>query len=154
EMMPRIRHVLWVLFSVLAGCAGTANPSFPLTSSQAKQAIREMRTDLKPLPRPLVIVGGFLDPDLGPMTLKSFFERSTRDSTIISVSLFSCASFDECRKTIIDAVQQKCPSSDPRWTTEVDVVGMSMGGLAARYAAAQGESSGARRLKIARLFSI
>jgi pimeloyl-ACP methyl ester carboxylesterase len=101
-----------------------------------------------------VIIGGFLDPDLGPSTLRGFFERSTLNTTIVSVSLFTCTSFDECRKAIIDAVDQKCPSNDPHWTPEVDVVGMSMGGLAARYAAAPGDSLAARRLRIARLFTI
>ncbi len=57
---------------------------------------------------------------------------------------------------VIDAVDQKFPSSDPEVTTEVDVIGYSMGGLAARYAAmpATAVNLSKRRLQIGRLFTI
>jgi len=89
---------------------------------------------------------------------------------VISVSFFFCGSFDGCRKRVIDAVEKAFPSDDPEWTTEVDVVAVSMGGLVARYAAAPPRApkatttnaasqpttdrAPARRLRIARLFTI
>ena len=67
-------------------------------------------------------------------------------------------SFDACREHVIEAVQAAWPSDDPDTTVEVDVVAFSMGGLIARYAAAEPELSDdgetKRRLKIARLFTI
>jgi pimeloyl-ACP methyl ester carboxylesterase len=66
-----------------------------------------------------------------------------------------CTNFDECRNAIINAVDQAYPSQDQHWTMEVDVIGMSLGGLVARYAAAPSrDAKHPRQLKIARLFTI
>src|SRR5438132_3580705 len=122
--------------ALLAGCAaGPDNPSFPVTSAQAKQSIQAMRRDRKPLPRPLVVVGGFFDPNISTPFIARFFAGVTRDTRVVAVPLGWCGSFEQCRDEIIAAVDKACPSSDPQWTTEVDVVGLSLGGLAARYAA-------------------
>ncbi|TVQ30881.1 MAG: hypothetical protein EA376_11495 [Phycisphaeraceae bacterium] len=54
-------------------------------------------------------------------------------------------------------MEARWPSSDPEWTTEVDVVAVSMGGLVARLGAteafAEGEE-GRKRLRIRRLFTM
>jgi pimeloyl-ACP methyl ester carboxylesterase len=74
---------------------------------------------------------------------------------VISVPLGFDVDFRDYRRRIIDAVQAAFPSSDSNVTTMVDVVGYSMGGIAAEYsteAARPGEP--ARRLRIARLFTI
>jgi hypothetical protein len=53
------------------------------------------------------------------------------------------------------AVDKACPNSDPEWTSEVDVVGISLGGIVARYAAAPSQViSHPRRLKISHLFTM
>lgn len=161
----------WLLVH-LAGCAAPVNPAFPVTVDQAHRAIDKMRADRWPLPRPLVVIGGFLDPNVSPPLFAHFFDGVSRDATIIPVSVGTCGSFDECRQTVIAAVDRACPSSDPVWTTQVDVVGASLGGLVARYAAAPlltrapspfstpapggqgGKNNVARRLNIGRLFTI
>jgi hypothetical protein len=154
------------LVAMLAGCAGSSvkfNPSFAVTTEEARRAIEQMRADRKPLARPVVVVGGFLDPNLATPWYGRFFGGISRDAKIITVSVGLCGSFDECRRMIVDAVDRAWPSDDPRWTTEVDVVGLSLGGLAARYAAGERDDAGDdaemnrtgnRRLKIARLFTI
>ena len=141
---------------LLAGCSTTpVNPSFPITQSQADQAIAEMRADPRPLPHPVLLVGGFLDPEVVPTYQKFFFKSVSSDAKLIPVSVGFCTSFAQCREKVIDAVDAACPNSDPKWTTEVDVVGASLGGLVARYAAAPSlDPTHPRRLKIARLFSI
>jgi pimeloyl-ACP methyl ester carboxylesterase len=91
------------------------------------------------------------------MVLGSDFRELTRDeSHVIGVSFFLCGTFDDCRKRVIDAVDKSFPSADPTWTTEVDVIAVSMGGLVARYAAAEPmkKDVSPRRLRIARLFTI
>jgi hypothetical protein len=143
------------VIATLTGCAAPTNPSFPITTDQTHIAVQAMRDNRAKLSRPLVVIGGYMDPDISPLFLTDFFDGVTRDSKIISVSLCWCGNMEDCRQTIIDAVDRACPNSDPRWTTEVDVVGASLGGLAARYAAADSlDPHHARRLKIARLFSI
>jgi len=140
----------------LAGCsAAPTNPSFPLTHAQAQRAIERMQTDPRPLPRPLLVIGGFLDPDISPTVYRIFFRGITKRAQIITVSVGFCGSFAECRQKVIAAVDAACFSNDPLWTTQVDVVGVSLGGLVARYAAAPSPNPAhPRRLRIARLFSI
>jgi pimeloyl-ACP methyl ester carboxylesterase len=131
------------------------NPSFPLVPKQAHQAIEQMRDDPRPLDRPLVVISGFFDPNISPLLFKCFFKGVTRNATIIPVSVGFCGSFAECRRRVIEAVDKACPSSDPVWTSGVDVVGASLGGLVARFAAAPSpDPANPRRLRIARLFSI
>lgn len=151
--------VVPLLALITAGCSNApapTNPSFPVTFSEARQALREMSAHPRPLDRPLVVIGGFLDPNVSPPLYKMHFQRlAGGDDRIVTVSVGFCGSFDECRQKVLDAVDRACPSSDPTWTTEVDVVGASLGGLVARYAAAPSDDPAKpRRLKIARLFSI
>ena len=65
-------------------------------------------------------------------------------------------SFDRYRERVIAAVDEAWPTDDPEATVPVDVVGFSMGGLIARYAAMAEDRAGrpARRLKVARLFTV
>ncbi len=138
----------------LAGCAQPVNPSFAVTSSQAHEALRQMEGDPKPLDRPLVIVGGIFDPDISPRYCSFLVNKFACDAKIIPVGIGFCGSSEECRQRIIAAVDKAYPSTDPQWTTEVDVIGISLGGLMSRYAAAPSDDpSHPRRLKIARLFT-
>lgn len=76
----------------------------------------------------------------------------TRDTPIFRLSFGLVTSFEQAREQVIALVDRELPSSDPEWTTTVDVVAFSMGGIVARYAAAQHGNS--RRLHIDRLFTI
>lgn len=154
-VMPR-RLLLFALLSLLSlGCVTSPeNPSFSLTADRARDALRGMEARPKPLARPLVIVGGYLSMGFGPSLMKAQLGSATGENRRIeTVSLFFCGDFDDCRREVIAAVDKAFPSADAGCTTEVDVVGISMGGLAARYAATPA-AGGGRRLKIARLFTI
>ena len=156
------RTIAFVVFAFLTaistGCSNApapTNPSFPVTFSEARVALDRMAAHPRPLDRPLVVIGGFLDPNVSPPLYKLHFQRLTNDDRIVTVSVGLCGSFAECRQKVVEAVDRAYPSSDPTWTTEVDVVGASLGGLVARYAAAPSDDPAKpRRLKIARLFSI
>jgi hypothetical protein len=152
------RQLAWVMLAGLlaAGCAARpVNPSFSLTTTRAKQAMREMSAQPVPLQRPVVVVGGYLDPNIAPTYLKSQIRCLTGDQRVIRVAVGFSGSFEECRRLVINAVDEACPTADPLWTAEVDVVGASLGGLVARYAAAPSrDEQHPRRLKIARLFTI
>lgn len=148
--------VLLTVFLSAAGCSADipANPSFALTYSDAKAALAQMRRDPKSLERPLIIAGGYQDPGLIAPGIANRFRKLTGGSdNIISVTYFSLVgTFDACSDRLIDVVQEQFPNDDPSVTTEVDVIGYSMGGLVARYAAQPRE--GERRLRINRLFTI
>ena len=145
----------------LACAGGPQNPSFPLSVGKADTALKEMAKAPKPLPRPVVIVGGYLDPGIATAALKSKLQPLVKDKRILMVPLPFCATFDDCRAEILAAVEREYPSDNPNWTTEVDVIAISMGGLAARHAAAPnpratqgGNGPSAKRLRIARLFTL
>ena len=115
-----------------------------------------MRKNPKRLERPLVIVGGFADVNVSPPLFAGFFRGiAGEDAKIVTVSVGLAQSFESCRQEVIAAVDKEFPTDDPRWTAEVDVVGASLGGLVARYAAAPSRDAGRpRRLKIHTLYTI
>jgi hypothetical protein len=137
---------------ILFGCAAPANPSFPISVSDAMGALREMANDPKPLARPVVVLGGYHDPGLGALVWGREVRRWSRGARVIDVSFALHRDFEQCRRDVIAAVDDALPSDNPQATTEVDVIGVSMGGLVARYAAVP--RPGERRLRIARLFTI
>ena len=104
----------------------------------------------------MLIVGGFLDPGWAAPQVRDRFKRWTGDNRVTAVSLAGDTSFDQCRRDVVAAVDAAFPTTDPERTTAVDVIGVSMGGLVARYAAlppAAGATP-ARHLSIDRLFTI
>ncbi len=152
-----------VLSVVSAGCAleRPVNPSFSISRGEAKKALRAMSRRPVELERPVIVLGGYLDPGLGPWWAARGLRKVTGDSRFITVEFFFCSSFDECRAKLIDVVERELPSDDPEWTSEVDVVALSMGGLVARHAAApradgdsDGDGSQEKRLRMRRLFTI
>jgi hypothetical protein len=130
------------------------NPSFTLTIPEARRALARMRREPRALERPLLVLGGYLEFGFSQAFLKSRFRRLTGDDRIVGVSFMLCGTFDECRRKAIAAVDREFPGADPHWTIEVDVVGVSMGGIVARYAAFRPEKGDMRRLRVARLFTI
>lgn len=131
------------------------NPSFPVSIKQAGQAIDEMRKNPFTLERPLVIIGGY-NANVSPAVYKLWFDRAFEPKDkIITISVALETNFDACRKKVIETLDKKFPSPDPNFTTEVDVLGISMGGLVGRYAASpSNDPKNPRRLKIHTLFTI
>jgi pimeloyl-ACP methyl ester carboxylesterase len=146
--------VAGVMMLLTAGCATTTeNPSFPVTVADAQTDLQRMRAEPKLPTRPIVILNGFGDPGAGGAYVGGELRRELRDPQIICVSFLFCRSFDDCRRKVIDAVDSKWRSDDPTQTVEVDVIGLSMGGLVARYCAAESDAD-PRRLKVHRLFTV
>jgi hypothetical protein len=152
-----ILHSAFCIF-LLAGCGTTdrINPSFSVSMDAAKQILAAEAEHPKPLIRPLVIVGGYFDPGIAAPNMGGHFKDWTHDPRIVTVSLGLCFTIEQCRRHIIDEVDEAFPTSDPNATTEVDVIGYSLGGLASRYAAEDPKPGmePQRRLRIARLFTI
>ena len=148
----------WLLITVcgLAGCQSQVNPTFPVNVQEAKILLRQMRETPKRLERPVVVLAGYLDPGVTSHHVAKQLRRATGDDRVIPVSFWSCHTVEECRARVLQKVEERFPSDDLGWTRSVDVIGISMGGLIARHAAAKnsGSSLGDRRLRMARLFTI
>jgi len=147
---------------LLAGCSAyykdTVNPSFPVTEEMAQADERRMRTDTVELERPVLVIGGFRSPDMFMEEMTTRLARMTcgNHRNWIRQPTWFEGDLEDIARRAIDKVQQAHPSDDPDTTIEVDVVGYSMGGVVARYAADRihKDTPGARRLKINRLFTI
>jgi len=152
-----ILHSAFCIFFLLGcGTEDRINPSFSVSTETAKQILEAESAHPTPLVRPLVIVGGYFDPGIAAPIMGGDFRDWTHDQRIVTVSLGFCFTIEQCRRHIIEEVDKAFPTSDPNATTEVDVIGYSLGGLASRYAA-EPPKPGAkpqRRLRIARLFTI
>ena len=150
---------VWVcgaVMAILAGCSADRplNPSLPITYHESRAALREMDQQPRTLQRPVLVLCGVFDPGIISSQIKRDLLRYTDDQAIfVSVSFFDAFTFDACRDRVINAIEAAARSDDPRCTAEVDVVGFSMGGLVARYAALPRDDGG-KRLRIKRLYTI
>jgi len=152
-----MRLPLAAVLIALSGCAATAttppNGSFTATPAEAKLALSEMRRDPKPLDRPLVVLGGFMDFGVGPAMYVRRLAPHV-DGRCVTVVYPTATSFDETRRRTVAAVDRAFGrGTDPDQTVEVDVVGQSMGGLVAMHAALRDPTLG-RRLNVRRLYTI
>jgi hypothetical protein len=154
--MLHARPITALALLALAGCAvePNMNPAFPITIDEAQAALDQMKATPKQTPRPVIVAAGYLDPGFISWDVARRLKRATQpDAEILSVSFFWAMNFDAARDRLIAAVERAHPCDDPALTCEVDVVGYSMGGLVARYAATP-LNNGSKRLNIARLFTI
>jgi len=160
------------LCALLVGCAANepANPSFAVTEHEAYDALGQMRDNPVKLQRPVVVVDGWMNPGMASQHVAREIRRYTGDrrpQQVLAVSFLGLDSFEQCRARLIERVAAAHPGDAPGWTGAVDVVGFSMGGLVARYAALPAgevnEEDGdgpspqhgpAVRLRIARLITI
>ena len=134
-----MRTVLSIIIAtLLSGCASSdvpLNPSFPLTVDQGWDEVHAMEASPKRLERPVIVLGGYVDPGSAPIQTAMFIESATGDKRVMVVNTTLDFSFNAARDHVIEAIEEAFPSSDPHATVEVDVVAHSMGGLVARYAA-------------------
>ena len=155
--MSRISITLAGLaWTALVACAGTQNPSFPVTTAEAKAAIREMKRDPRALDRPVIVAGGLFDPGFDVSRIAGTLRRMTTGNDMITTATFmslSTGSFDGCRDHLIKKVEDTFGTTGTQETIEVDVIGFSMGGLVARHAS-RPRADGGKRLAIRRLFTI
>lgn len=132
------------------------NPSFPLEPDEASATLSRLKHSPMALHRPVVILAGYQDPGYGAVSVAKRLRRLVSNpEMVISISFFTSLSFDDCRLKAIEEVDAAFPSGDPNQTTEVDVIGISMGGLVGRHAARQeSELDVGKRLNIHTLFTV
>ncbi len=145
-----------LVWTVLVGCTGPQNPSFAVTTTEAKAVIREMKRDPRALDRPVIIASGLFDVGFDVSGLASTLRRMTTGDDMITTATFmglATGSFDGCRDHLIRKVEDTFGTTGTQETIEVDVIGVSMGGLVARHAS-RPRTDGGKRLTIRRLFTI
>lgn len=131
------------------------NPSFKVTPEEAQASIKQMEKDPKKPVRPVVIAGGWGGTNLANLPVTKELRRALGPRNVVVVTFNGCKNFSECRNRLIGGVQRALRSQSPTTTPEVDVVGVSLGGLVAVDAAGTpADPSDPRRLRIANLYAI
>lgn len=143
----------------LGGCftIDLPNPNFAQSSDEIWDEWRRMRADPRPLERPVVVLNGYRGTVLRGLNLGADLAKLTShdrdDFLVISYPLAS--DIPRVAERVIEAVNARWPSEHPGHTVEVDVVGFSMGGLVARYAAAPASVTGfPRHLHVSQLYTL
>lgn len=147
--------LLWLVG--LPGCTDLVNPDFPADPRFVQAEWDRMKREPAEMPRPIVVLDGWRQPDFSARSLARLIRRLTgvAENRIVSESFLTRSTLDRMADDVVRRVERTWPSDDAEWTTEVDVVGFSMGGIVARAAAMPGEAESARkRLKIRRLYTI
>lgn len=165
-----MRRVLILLLAsfVLTGCipAGPSNPAISLTRAQAWAALDDMAARPASPRRPLVVLGGYRTLEWQADLVASRLARAigAGPDDVLVVSFLWDGDLDAMTRSLVAAVREKWPQCEAGSTREIDVVGISMGGLLARWAALPPEErvrgSGASRtldvprLRVSRLFTL
>src|SRR5262245_40707409 len=100
-------------WSVMGCSAGHPNPSFPVTIDAARKDLTRMEEHRTTPPRPIVVLGGYWDPGLGPLVMGGEVRDHFKDVKMIGVSFMFCDSLETCRAKVIAAVERNWPSGDP-----------------------------------------
>lgn len=156
-MRAGARLLLAVAGVMLAGCVSTGpdNPRFLISNKDVYEDRRRMQREAVQLDRPVVVIGGYRGPSPIARLTAHKLERmtSTREDDFLDISIWFVDDSAEMVNKVVDEVAAAFGTNeDETETIEVDVVGISTGGLVARAAAIAEE--GRPTLRIRRLFTI
>jgi len=145
---------LLLLAALLAGCAGvqTENPQFNASRSQLADLRAHMRANPSALARPVVVIGGYRSPFWAQSHIGNRLREYTGSNEILVVQTFAYSDLESAARGVIRAIERRWPSDDDSATIEVDVVGLSMGGVVGRLITL--EDPRRKRADVARVFSI
>ncbi|MEO0511680.1 MAG: hypothetical protein AAF108_02135 [Planctomycetota bacterium] len=147
-------------FMWVASCTAVVEPGQPLELTKVEvAALRgEMEASPADLERPVVVLSGYHAwPSMADRLADRLAAVTSGDrDDFVDVAYTNVGEFDKMVSRAILTVDAAFPSDDPRETVEVDVVGISAGGLVARAAAMPLHKGLARdkRLKIRRLYTL
>ncbi len=143
------------------------NPDFPAADGIIQAEWRRMAAQPRALARPLVVLGGWRAPHYGAagLALRLAQLTSARPEQVLPVSFFWRASFPSILGKTINRIHAALLSNPADGPIEIDIVGISMGGLVARALAAEIDGPGTLgdgphpgapldRLRIRRIFTI
>ncbi len=131
------------------------NPAYPAAAVEVRAAMRDMRARPAGLDRPVLVLSGYRSPSGAARALAGDIRRLTGadEGEVATMSYMWADDIEPLGERVIAFVDERWPTADPERTTEVDVVAISMGGIVARWAAAEREP-GARRLNIGTLYTL
>lgn len=120
--------------AVPVGCAPLAvNPAHPDSHEAASRALALMSAQPVAPTRPILVLGGYMDPGFAAGSLERALRASCGPSAeIVAVSFMDCTSMEQCRDRVLAST---APIVDAHPEATFDVVANSMGGIVARYAA-------------------
>lgn len=140
------------------------NPAYPATKSEVRAAIDTMEETPVGLDRPVVVLSGWRSPAMTGSHLGERIREVTGadEDRVISIGYMWGSDIPSIADKVAQRVAEEFGSEvDPltgqRWTAEVDVVAISMGGLVARTAWAEPNEVGRElgvRLNIRTLYTL
>ncbi|MEL6740755.1 MAG: hypothetical protein AAFP26_08875 [Planctomycetota bacterium] len=133
------------------------NQAFDVDNADIREDLRRMSGEPVSLQRPVIVLAGYRG--TSRLTAARLEEVLTDDGgMVLNLSYFWASDIPPIGARVVDFVEEHFPSDDPAFTTEVDVVAISMGGLVARTAAMppelRGETPDAKRLRIRTLYTL
>lgn len=144
----------------IASCirVGPTNPNYDASFADVREEMSRMKAEPVELDRPVLVLSGYRSPAGSAFMLKHAIGSLTgEDNSVHSLSYPLEGSIESPASKAVAYIEELYPSDDPEWTTEVDVVAISMGGLVARLAASDPElrdEPGGKRLKIGTLYTL
>ncbi len=138
--------------------SGPTNQACAHSPADVQAAAVRLRASPKPLPRPVLIFSGYRVPGLFGGQLATRLSRLTTGN-LDDFRLFAypwAGNLESLVNLLAKKVGREYGLIDPQTSIPVDVVGISMGGILGRLAAAcqRNRPSGVPRLDIRRLFTI
>jgi pimeloyl-ACP methyl ester carboxylesterase len=137
-----VRWFLLVVLLLTSGCQAS-----PVTASPVEAAAGEER--------PILIIGGWGDVGFNAMRTRRGLQKLLPKRRFITINPGLERTFDDAAAKVVNRLEREAVGEGEE-TIEVDVIGISMGGLVARHAATQDARFGEakKRLNICRLFTI
>lgn len=161
KMSRSLPALALTLLALLPGChiyKDTINPAFPVTKADAELDQQRMHAEPIGLDRPVVLIGGYRSPDFNIDNMHDELAEMTSgdESQFVRKYTMLRNDIEQVAAELVQKVDAAFPSQDENSTIEVDVIGLSMGGLVARFAADQLATTrpGSKKLRIRRLFTI
>jgi hypothetical protein len=150
--------LLFIVVAALGGCTYLPKPSepHPASKEQVMEQWDRLRAEPAELERPVLVFDGWVPTGGGNAIAKHIRALTGNDKeTIVLKTNYLFGSAEGMARGAVKLVEKKWPSDDPEWTTEVDVVALSNGGIYARLATLPSITGKDRkRLNAKRIFTI
>lgn len=132
------------------------NPDFAVSPDDLALEFDRMRS-MPVLPqRPVLVLSGYHAPSMMVTRLARSLHAiiGGPPERFHAIAYPFATDIDAIARRVVRQIDRVWPNPEPHRTTEVDVIGVSMGGLVARVCAQLPLENGQKRLRIARLFTL